>query len=35
LRGVEVVVNPILHGGLEPELALVEVVRVRGDLGED
>jgi hypothetical protein len=32
---VEVVVNPFLHGGLEPELALVEVVGVRADLDED
>jgi hypothetical protein len=32
---VEVVVNPIFDGGLEPELALVEIVRVGADLDED
>jgi hypothetical protein len=32
---VEVVVNPIFDRRLEPELALVEVVRVGADLDED
>jgi hypothetical protein len=32
---MEVVVNPIFHGGLEPELALVEVVGVGADFDED